>query len=206
MRIISARVAAAIAAAAIAAAPPHALPVALFPMAAAHAAVDSTAFKQDGADSSPLLDELLRRTATNADKNAAIVKGITESNAFQAVEGRLPPGSRPQGRNCAVENCGADARPAEKLPAQKVAPMDAMKAEFTRVRAGLTEEAPPASEVVALAPVASPIAPPPAPPAAPPPADESAIDDMVDAAQAAKESAKARLLEIEQKMAALSPD
>ena len=127
------KVAAALAAAAIA----------FSPVAIQEARATNTggAFEVDGAAESPLLDELLRRTEQNKKRNAGIVKSITESNAFTAIEGYTPPSKAPvweqtlpsapnpfsalpkppplldmacdaNGRNCKFDTSGAAARPA----------------------------------------------------------------------------------------------
>ena len=47
-------------------------------------------------DESPLVQELLKRSKANKEKNAAVVKAITESNAFTAIEGYEQPDKAPQ--------------------------------------------------------------------------------------------------------------
>ena len=65
---------------------------------------------------SALIDELLSRTQANKQRNDAIVKGVTESNAFTAIDkSRAKPG--PAAKNCAFDNCdgiGASTRPSAK--------------------------------------------------------------------------------------------
>ena len=46
--------------------------------------------------SSPLIDELLRRTEANKGKNSAQVKAVTDSNAFQSIEGYSSTSDKPK--------------------------------------------------------------------------------------------------------------
>lgn len=115
-KAVRVQLATAVATAAIALAPvPPTMAINLSPVSPA-AAAPSDKFLQDGAEASALIDELLSRTQANKQRNDAIVKGVTESNAFTAIDkSRAKPG--PAAKNCAFDNCdgiGASTRPSAK--------------------------------------------------------------------------------------------
>ena len=97
------------------------------------------AFDKDGVETSPLLEELQRRTKANAEKNSLAVKSVTESNAFTAIEGYAPKSYKKTAANCVFEKCTNEAKPAAKLDA-KVDPMQVMTSEFNRVKQGLSDK------------------------------------------------------------------
>ena len=119
-------------------------------------------------------------SSSRVQRNAAAVKGVTESNAFQAIEGYAPRGMKRSG-NCAFEKCSQDAKPATKLADQKVDPLNVISSEFSRVKEGLTEKL---SDDAAPPPAPVNVSPPPPPPVEvaaplpPPPAEVAALPEM----------------------------
>jgi len=171
------RAAAAIAAATVALSPlPHDL---------AHA----SPFTQDGAASSPLIEELLRRTEANKEQNTASVKAVTESNAFTILDSN-------GGKNCAFDKC---APIAPKLEKAAVDPLQVMQSEMARVKQGLTQAA---DEQAATVEIAAPLAAPAPAPSPPPVLVQPASAEPAPEPNSLAET-RARLLELDSKIAAL---